>query len=64
MIGGVLTLGISSNDDIPRDPTISSNPFIDVTVANRLVYGYTCVDNEMSNMSGDALRCSNTTSQP
>jgi pectate lyase len=58
MVGGVLKLGITSNDDIPRDPTLSGNTFTDVSIANRLAYGYTCADNAMSSMSGDALRCS------
>jgi hypothetical protein len=57
MIGGVLKLGITSNDDIPRSPTISGNTLTDVTVANRLADGYTCADNATSNLSGDALRC-------
>lgn len=58
MVGGLLKLGISSNDDIPRTPTVSGNTFTNVSIANRLTGSYTCADNAMSNMSGDALRCS------
>jgi pectate lyase len=58
MVGGLLKLGITSNDDIPRTPTLSGNTFTDVSIANRLTGSYTCADNTMSNMSGDSLRCS------
>ena len=61
MASGTLKLGITSQDDIPRNLKITGNTFSGVKVENRLKYSYTCANNVMHNMAGESLKCSGTT---
>jgi pectate lyase len=61
MVGGTLQLGLTSQGDTPRDLHLTGNRFIRVTVDNNLRHEYTCSDNVMVDLAGDALDCVRTT---
>jgi hypothetical protein len=57
MVGGQLTLGIPTENDNPRNLTLIDNRFSGVWIDNNLIYGYTCANNVLDDVSGSSLDC-------
>lgn len=60
MVGGTFKLGLSGEDDYPRDAVIVGNTFTDVLLADRVTPNggnYTCQSNLLTDVSGDWSRC-------